>query len=207
MWSTSFRFGVIAFLFVALISSPGLTVADSVASNKPLDIPVRLIKQEYLGNEATIITTDLGRPGIQHSSLTLTTSSNKFHREVQIEGSDDNQTWVKFETTRFIYDGIINTSPNRNTTITYPITTFRYLRITIYDRGEKRLIIAGALAHPPVALTATSTPQSVSSTTPLPPPAGGFFDRHPYFLIGLVILITVGVIGGCTFRLFKQTQV
>ena len=189
MRPTSFRFGGIAFLFVALVLSPWLTAADSVTSNKLLDIPVRLISQSYEGNELTVITADLGRPGIQHSSLTLTINSDGFNREVQIEGSDDNQTWIKLESTI------------ENNTINYPTVTFRYLRVTIYDRGEKRLIIAGALAHRSPSLVATSTLQ-VSSTTLGAP----FYERPVYLLVGGLILV-IGVIGGFAFRLFKQTRV
>ena len=176
-------------------------------------MPVRLIKQEYRGNEATIITMDLGRSDLSHSSLTLTTSNENFRREVQIEGSVDDKTWVKFEGQRFIFDNqskavTKNTGATKNTTIDYPATTDRYLRVTIYDRGEKPLIISGALAHRAVtlvAIIATSTSQVVSSTTS-PAPQTPFFENPLYLLIGLFILV-VGVVGGLAFRLFKQTRV
>ena len=228
------------------------TVSLSGSSNQP-NIPIRLINQEYVGNDATVITADLGRSGISHSGLTLTTSGKNFHREVLIEGSNDNQTWVKFEASRFIYDEALKSSL-RNTTIDYPDVTFRYLRVIIYDRGEPRLIIAGALARHSGTPSETKAPQKLifryepghtyqfyfgradarqveydlTSFTPylnshdrqvvtlnptinnpqfIPPPARiPFSERFPYLLVGMLIL-TVGVVGGLTFRLFKQTHV
>ena len=179
--------------FLAVILSPLGVSAESVAGKQLTDIPVRLISQTYDGNELTVITADLGRSGIQHSSLTLTTNSNNFTREVQIEGSNDNQIWVKLESTV------------ENKMISYSVVTFRYLRITIYDRGAKRLIIAGALAHPPVDRTALVGTSTLSSTPPPPPPVP--FYEQPFYLIIGVGALAVLVIGGLAFRLFKQTQV
>jgi hypothetical protein len=185
----TFKSGLVGVFLAMTLGSLGVS-ADSVASNKLVDIPVRLISQSYEGNELTVIVADLGRTGIQHSSLTLTTSSNNFNREVQIEGGDDNQTWIKLE------------SVVEKNTINYSAVTFRYLRITIYDHGAKRLIIAGALAHLPTASTGTSTPSSI----PSPAPSIPFYEQPLYLIIGVGAL-AVGVIGGLAFRLFKQTQV
>lgn len=210
------KFGFVVAFLVVTLSSLVVSAAVSTTVGKSLpDIPVRLIKQEYFGNEATIITIDLGPAVVNHSSLTLTTSDKNFSREVQIEGSTDNQKWTKFDGQLFIFDsrpgsggpGSGLEKVTRDTTINYPETTDRYLRVTIYDRGEKPLIISGALAYRPVSVTliATSTPQSVSSTT-LPAPRTPFFENPFYLLSGLFILV-VGVVGGLAFRLFRQTRV
>lgn len=197
-----------------------------------LDVPVRIIDQSYLGDQATLITFDLGRSGIRHFGLTLTTGSDDTSRELQIESSDDNEIWTKLE------------SVATGNTINYPVVTTRYLRVTIFDRGEKRLIVSGALAHRPVMLfryelahtyklyfgeSKASQPkydltalEAVSGNRhwlgslgpkednplhpepPLPPPPRTI--KSIYLLIGLGML-TAGVIGGFAYRLFKQTQV
>ena len=198
-----------------------------------LDVPVRITDQSYLGTEATLITFDLGRTGLRHFGLTLTSSADISRRAPEIESSDDGKTWVKLM------------SSIEGNTINYPIVTTRYLRVTIHDNGERHLIIAGALAHRPIILFRyelgrkyelyfgePTASQPEYDLTALRAASGG---RHWVASLGpkqdnlvkpeeanpapasppiksIHLLIGIGgltalVIGGLAYRLFKQTQV
>jgi len=176
----------------------------------PVRIPVRLIDQRYEGVEVTIIIFDLGRSDLAHSGLTLTTSNTNFHRDTTLEGSVDQEVWVDLPASHLIYDDPLE-SPSRNVTITYPAITDRYLRLKIYDRTERPLIISGALAEratsTAVAEIATSTIATSSVELVDPAPSGSFFFNEPLLLLVVVATLVTGVIGGLAFRLFKQTQV
>ena len=77
-----------------------------------------------------------------HNRLRLSIAEREFRRRVTVEGSDDRRTWYVLSSP-VIYRFTEETSVER-TTIVYPQSTYRYLRVTIHDGGERPLTIDGA---------------------------------------------------------------
>ena len=70
---------------------------------------------------------DLGREGEPHNSLTLSTSSINFRRQVEVEASVDSVNWLvvkKANEGGYIYDYSVDFK-TQNTTVNYPNSTYR----------------------------------------------------------------------------------
>ena len=70
----------------------------------------------------------------------------------------------------------------------YDLATF----VAYFNSRDRQAVLLGQVEN---------NPQYI----PPPPPYVPISERYPYLLVGMLIL-TVLVIGGLTFRLFKQTQ-
>ncbi len=111
--------------------------------------PVQIINNSFVPGEYTFLIAYLGEGGAIHNHLTLITPSVNFRQEVTIEGSNDQEQWFTLTDTGHIYDY----SPPKFefkkhvTTIAYPESTFKYLRVTIFNRGENRVVVSRAEAY------------------------------------------------------------
>jgi len=98
--------------------------------------------------EYTQFIADLGREGQLHNSITILTNSVNFRRQVEVESSKDGQNWLlvkKADEGGYIYDYSLDFKA-KNTTVYYPQSTSRYLRIRILDKGDAPVQVIGATA-------------------------------------------------------------
>ena len=93
--------------------------------------------------EFTSFIADLGEAGVLNNQLKIITDSKNFRREVSIEASFDQVNWLKLDSNKYIYDYTVEFKA-QDTTIRYPENAKRYLRVTIFDRGEAPLNILRA---------------------------------------------------------------
>jgi len=141
-------------------ANPNLSDIRIIADDKE-EIPFKLlIEKEYYQKEfypAKILNlgfipakyqsfiVDLQKEGILHNQIKILTTSKNFKREVVIEGSNDQENWFVLNDKGKIYDY----SPplyefvQRKTTINYPESTYRYLKVKIILKGENPLKIVG----------------------------------------------------------------
>src|SRR3989304_9313993 len=109
-------------------------------------IPVAIRDLGIKVGENTQFIVDVGRQGILNNSITIQTPSVNFRRQVEVEASDDLANWllVKKPTEgSYIYDYSLDFKA-KNTTVYYPQSTARYLRIKILDMGEEPIKVSGA---------------------------------------------------------------
>lgn len=112
--------------------------------------PVTIVNQGFIRGSFSTFIADLGASGILHNRIAIKTNTKNFTREVEVQGSPDNKEWFVLEPRGRIYNMTIEatrTSPSatiQNTSIPYPETTYRYLRIRMFDNGEDPLTIYGA---------------------------------------------------------------
>lgn len=110
---------------------------------------VKVTNLGSLAGQYTQLMLDLGGEGILHNSLTIHTSSRDFRRQVEVEASSDGQSWFvikKASEGGYIYDYSLDFKA-QNTTVNYPDSTYRFLRLKIIDRGEEPIKITGAIVY------------------------------------------------------------
>lgn len=116
-------------------------------------VPTRMFNLSSTGEETTFIL-DLGRSGVFHDAVTIETTSENFRRIVEIQGSDDQRTWRTLNPRGQIFDYTVRDIKPvavRDTNVSYPDATFRYLLVRILNRGEAPLRIIGAAVSRQVA--------------------------------------------------------
>jgi hypothetical protein len=86
---------------------------------------------------------DLGADAQRHNRLRLETASRNFSRRVTIDASADNRAWALLRGDGYIFDFSRDTTA-RFLTIDYPLSTQRYLRVTVWNHQEKPVEITGA---------------------------------------------------------------
>lgn len=107
--------------------------------------PVRMIDKGIVEGNYTQFTADVGEGGALHNKIEIvvdTLKSKNFRREAQVEGSRDGTAWITLAK-KSIYDYTVEFTA-RDTAIGYQESAYRYLRVTIFDRGESPLAITGA---------------------------------------------------------------
>ncbi|MDO8493108.1 MAG: DUF3999 family protein [bacterium] len=99
-----------------------------------------------LGRETSFVV-DMGSFGVLHSRVTIETPSENFKRGVEVYASDDQESWDLIAGKGQIFDftnhnnGYLHA---RFTTVSYPESTRRYLRVVINDFGEAPINVTGA---------------------------------------------------------------
>ncbi len=116
----------------------------------------KILNLSFVPGEYQFFIADLGEAGILHNQIKILTTSINFRREVIIEGSNDQENWFVLNDKGRIYDY----SPpefefkQQDTTLNYPESTYRYLKVKIISRGEEPLKIIGAEVYRQVAKVA-----------------------------------------------------
>jgi hypothetical protein len=102
-----------------------------------------IINKGIKEGEFTTLTLDLGERQDSVNRIELDISSTNFLRQVKVEGSTDLSDWILINSSRHIFDSSDQTTA-RSTAVTFDDTTYRYLRITVFDRGNEPLDILGS---------------------------------------------------------------
>ncbi|KKU51578.1 MAG: hypothetical protein A3F26_02015 [Candidatus Ryanbacteria bacterium RIFCSPHIGHO2_12_FULL_47_12b] len=110
------------------------------------NLPARMFDLSFREGESTEFTVDLGSAGQFHNNVTIGTPSENFRRVVEIEGSNDASSWRTLTKKGQIFDFTVRDERPahvEDTTIDYPESTVRYLRVKILDHGEDPLRVEG----------------------------------------------------------------
>lgn len=109
-------------------------------------ISAQMFNLSSLRGESTTFIVDIGSSGIFHNSVTILTTSENFRRIVEIQGSNDQNSWRTLNPRGQIFDYTVKDIKPvsvKDTRVYYPDSTFRYLLVKIYDQGEDPLKIQG----------------------------------------------------------------
>lgn len=117
----------------------------SQAEQERDSFPVTLRDKGYLPSRYDTFTADLGKTGILHNEIEFHTPIDDFRRTATVEASNDESTWLKIaEQTVYAFTVEERKFATRDTSIGYPESTARYLRVRILDDGDGSLKISGA---------------------------------------------------------------
>ena len=109
-------------------------------------VPVEMQDLGHIPNDHTSFVLRLQSEGDLHSEVEIRTSSVNFQRRVAISASDDGETWRILDENGKIFHFSI---PERGfsageTSVRYPSSSARFLRIQIFDGDQEALSIHGA---------------------------------------------------------------
>lgn len=127
---------------------------------------VTLVDPVTLPDGSTRATLDLGAPGLKHSEVQLKLDGDgDFFRKTRIESSNDEQSWALLTEGAYVFR--VNTG-SEQTTLRYPLSDARYLRVTLLPAAGSAVRISGASTafNPPEARVPL---RRLESVTPLPP--------------------------------------
>ena len=96
-------------------------------------------------NSTSLVVFDLGVRGLPTNRLTIQTPHVNFYREVVLEGTGDidAQSWSPIQRSGVLYSYDTPKFVGDQLTLSYPETTFRYLRLTINNEDNPLLPIEG----------------------------------------------------------------
>jgi len=101
-----------------------------------------IINTAYVPQSHTTFTIDLGGSYVRTNTIVITTSSIDFVRRVTVEGSPDNRHFAVLRDDMQIFD--FSTDHGiADTTVSYPTTDYRYIRVTLWDNGDEPLSDVG----------------------------------------------------------------
>lgn len=135
---------------VRIISDAGTEVAYKLVVERStverVSHPGRILDNSFIPGDYSFFVVDLGREGLFHNQIDIKSTSLNFRREVVVEASNDRTTWAVLNNKAIIYD---YTDPAaglkaRNTTVRYPESTVRYIRVRIINRDDAPLQITGS---------------------------------------------------------------
>ena len=111
-------------------------------------VPVEVRDLGYVEGEYSSLVTDVGGSGSLHSQVEIETAAaaENFRRNVVVETSNDGDTWAVVREDGEILDFTPTDREFRfhHTTVKYPQSAARYLRVKVLNTGEPPLDISGA---------------------------------------------------------------
>ncbi len=110
-------------------------------------VPVEMQDLGHIPNDHTSFVLRVQSEGDLHSEVEIQTSSVNFQRRVAVSASDHGETWRMMEEDGKIFHFSI---PERgfaagDTSVQYPSSSARFLRVQIFDEGQDPLSIHGAV--------------------------------------------------------------
>lgn len=103
----------------------------------------QMLNNSYAPGDGSSVILDFGGSNTAVNTLTINTRSENFQRNVKIYGSDDMNNWRVVKENIYIYDYTDKKAgfKSQNTTINFPESVFRYLKIEITDPVNEPVII------------------------------------------------------------------
>jgi len=105
-------------------------------TNYPAEIVERIEDKEHKASRFVI---DLGSSGLPTNSMSLGISGTNFQRDVALEGSNNKTDWSVIKNRDVIFSFDTPKFTGSNLTISYPESTYRYLRLTIFNKDNPAL--------------------------------------------------------------------
>ena len=115
-------------------------------STEQRDVPVTIRDQGYVQGRYNTFTAALTlEEGVLHNRVSIQTDSINFQRTVLVETSNDGEVWAEV-VEAVVHDFRLKDTEvtSRNTTVRYPDSTARFIRVRILDDGDGPLTITGA---------------------------------------------------------------
>ena len=100
-------------------------------------------RTEDTAKRRSLIVFDLGNRGLPTNRLTIQTPQVNFYREVTLEGTGDAPSWSLIQRSGVLYSYDTPKFVGDQLTLSYPETTFRYLRLTVNNEDNPLLPIEG----------------------------------------------------------------
>ena len=100
-------------------------------------------RTEDTAKRRSLIVFDLGNRGLPTNRLTIQTPQVNFYREVTLEGTGDAPSWSLIQRSGVLYSYDTPKFVGDQLTLSYPETTFRYLRLTVDNEDNPLLPIEG----------------------------------------------------------------
>src|SRR3989339_1240630 len=99
----------------------------------------KMINNSYRPDEVSSVILDFGDNFQGVNRLLINTATENFQRNVTIFGSDDMNTWSILKDRAYVYDYTDRRGglKSRNTTLDFPESLFRYLKIEIADEDKR----------------------------------------------------------------------
>lgn len=108
--------------------------------------PAVVRRGEDAAARATVVTLDLGGPGIPTSRLSFHTPAANFHRDARIAGSADGNRWDELNAAAVYRYSTPRFSDSRRE-ITYPESRYRYYRLTVENGDDLPLPLGDIVLH------------------------------------------------------------
>ena len=107
----------------------------------------KILNKGSVAGESTSFVMDFGGP-VLHNQVTLDINNElkNYRKKVQIYGSADMGKWQLLADNQIIYD-YSKDYPARNTTVSYPESTYRYVLVKIIDTESAPVQVLGASAR------------------------------------------------------------
>jgi uncharacterized membrane protein len=126
----------------------------------PIQVPpvmhaVTVVDPVIMPDKSSRAILDLGAPGLKHSEVRLEIDGDDFFRRTRIEISTDEKTWALSREGSIVFRAHHASYPTSHTTLGYPVSDARYLRITLlpgYDNKPLRIRSAQAYYLVPASL-------------------------------------------------------
>ncbi len=162
-------------------------------SRQAIESPAVILDKAYVPNSGVQATLDL-RGRAEHNRLRIATLLHNFKETVRVETSDDARTWAVVQSGGVIFDVARDDHNASETTVSYPTSTRRYVRLTIPGWTEpanlQEVWIAhyeetGATRDRVATLTPSVREDSKSQTTELTLDLG--FSGQPFDHVDLTV--------------------
>lgn len=110
-------------------------------------VPVEMQDLGHIPNDHTSFVLHVQSEGALHSEVEIQTSTANFQRRVAVSASDDGETWRILEENGTIFNVAI---PERgfsasDTSVLYPSSSAKFLRVQIFDEDQEPLAVQGAV--------------------------------------------------------------
>lgn len=112
-------------------------LATEAPGQKREAVSAKMFDQGTVAGEYSTLSLDLGAAGLLHNTVEIQTGSQNFRRKTEVAGSNDQKTWTDLAS-KSIYDYTVEFNA-RDTTLTYSESTYRYLRVKIWNKSETPL--------------------------------------------------------------------
>ena len=108
--------------------------------------PALVSRVEDTETRATVVTLDLGGPGIPAGRLSFATSAANFHRDAQVAGSNDGNRWAELNAAAVYRYRTPQFSDSRRE-VPFPESRYRYYRLTVANGDDPPLPLADIMLH------------------------------------------------------------
>jgi hypothetical protein len=118
-----------------LLDSNGGEIPFAARVRRDVDETRRINTREF--NRAKVaggiaeLTVDLGEGGGTHNEVEVSTSGENFRRQVEVDGSDDGQSWHVLKADAVIFSFEAKGKRIESNQVTYPASQYRYLRARV----------------------------------------------------------------------------
>lgn len=116
-------------------------LAQEIESQE-IDFPTDIINhaENSVSQESEIIL-DLGEKGLPSNRIIVNISEMNFYRKVKLQGSNDQETWHSVQNHGVLYRYNTEKFSGENLALSYPESSFRYLRIKISNEDDAPLTV------------------------------------------------------------------